>query len=397
MRAYLRRISRRLKPRNPSGLIPTLRALAAVSAFAFAACGSPPSEPEKPARDPGDFSGSLAWAELEALAEAPRSLGSDGAAAARELIKTRLAASGIAVETLSTTAESKGFGPLALTHLVAVLPGASADRIVLVAPYDSGQYDGFSFVGANDGASGAALLLEVARVLKGRALPYTVELVWIEGEGRLGHGNGDERELRWLGSQGLAQRWAETGHLAGIRLLVSFNRVCDADLHVARDSGSHREFRESFWKAAHRLGLSDAFSPSRGYESVTSSQVAFREHGVRQVVAIEDTAFGGEEAPGRYAGKDDVIAHCSRDSLDAVGRVAVEAVGSISEQLAKIDRFARMPSAEPEAKPKPKREAPLDPGDSGGAAPQQHAPEPAAEASPPAGAGAEAPDAAGKL
>jgi hypothetical protein len=75
----------------------------------------------------------------------------------------------------------------------------------------------------------------------------------------------------------------------------------------------------------------------------------------------------------------------------------VEAVGSISEQLAKIDRFARMPSAEPEAKPKPKREAPLDPGGGGAAAPPQPAAEPAAGASPPAGAGAEAPDAAGKL
>jgi Peptidase family M28 len=389
MRAYLRRISRRLKHRNPLGPVLPLRCALAVAAFALAACGGGglPPEPEPAGGDVVDFSGALAWAELEELAQAPRSLGSDGAAAARDLITTRLAASGIAVETLSTTAESKGFGPLALTHLVAVLPGASADRIVLVAPYDSGSYDGYSFVGANDGASGAALLLEIARALAGRPLPYTVELVWLEGEGRLGHGSGDERELRWLGSRGLAERWAETGHLAGIRLLVSFNRVCDAELHVARDSGSHREFRENFWKAAHRLGLGDAFSPARGYESVASSHVAFRERGVRQVVAIEDTAFGGDEAPGRYAGKEDVIAHCSRESLTAVGRVAVEAVESISAQLAKIDHFARMPSAQPEAnKPRAKPEPPLEP-----------AGENAAEASPPGGANPEAPDAAGSL
>jgi hypothetical protein len=396
MRAYLRRISRRVKHRHPLGPVLPLRRALAAAALGLAACGSPPTEPEAAPDDAGDFSGALAWSELEQLAESPRPLGSDGAAAARDLITKRLAASGIAVETLSTTAASKGFGPLALTHLVAVLPGASADRIVLVAPYDSGSYDGYSFVGANDGASGAALLLEVARVLAGRSLPYTVELVWLEGEGRLGHGNGDERELRWLGSRGLAERWAETGHLAGIRLLVSFNRVCDADLHVARDSGSHREFRESFWKAAHRLGLGDAFSPSRGYESVTSSQVAFRERGVRQVVAIEDTAFGSDEVPGRYAGKEDVIAHCSRDSLTAVGRVAVEAVESISAQLAKIDRFARMPSAEPETNRR-KPEAPLEPEAENAAPPPAPAGENAAEASTPGGASPEAPDAAGNL
>ena len=384
-----------MKHRNPLGSVPPLRPALAIAALAFAACGGPPPALEPAPDEAGDFSGSLAWAELEELAQAPRTLGSDGAAAARDLITTRLAASGITVETLSTTAESKGFGPLALTHLVAMLPGTSADRIVLVAPYDSGSYDGYSFVGANDGASGAAVLLEVARALAGRPLPYTVELVWLEGEGRLGHGSGDERELRWLGSKGLAERWKENGHLAGIRLLVSFNRVCDADLHVARDSGSHREFRENFWKAAHRLGLGDAFSPSRSYESVVSSHTAFRERGVRQVVAIEDTAFGSDEAPGRYAGKGDVIAHCSRDSLTAVGRVAVEAVGSISAQLAKIDRFARMPSAEPEAT-HPKPEAPLEP-EAENVAPPAPAGENAAETNAPDGASPEAPDAAGNL
>jgi hypothetical protein len=360
MRAYLRRIFRRLKHRSPSGRAAVRCLLAAAIAAGQVTCGSPPPEHEHPeAAKPLEFSGSLAWAELEALADAPRTLGSEGSAAARSLITARLAASHIAVDTLTTTAESKGFGPLALTHLVATLPGLSPDRIVLVAPYDSGQYDDYSFVGANDGASGAAVLLEVARVLAGRALPYTVELVWLEGEGRLGRGLGDERELRWLGSRGLAERWAETGHLAGIRLLVSLNRVCDADLRIARDSGSDREFREGFWKTAHELGFGEAFSPTRGYESVVSSQLAFREHGVRPVVAIEDTAFGGDDPPGLYAGKDDVIKHCSAASLEVVGRVTVQAVESISERLAKIDHFSRTPSAEPAAKPK--REAPLKP------------------------------------
>lgn len=385
-----------MKHRNPLGTVPPLRCALAAAAVGLAACGSPPPEPEPAAaEDPSEFTGAIAWSQLEELAAAPRALGSDGAAAARELIATRLGAAGITVETLSTTAESKGFGPLALTHLVAVLPGVSADRIVLIAPYGSGKYDDYDFVGANDGASGAAVLLEVARVLARRELPYTVELVWLEGEGRLGHGSGDERALRWLGSQGVAKRWAEAGHLDGIRLLVSVNRVCDADLHVARDSGSHREFRESFWKAAHRLGLGDVFSPARSYESVESSHVAFRERGVRQVVAIEDTAFGGDEAPGSHAGQGDVIAHCSRDSLAAVGRVAVEAIGSISAQLAKIDRFARMPSAEPEAK-RAAPEAPPEPVAESPAPPAPSA-EPAAEASAPDGAAPEATDAAGSL
>jgi hypothetical protein len=348
---------------------------AAVCAAILPACGSPsPQAKVDAAGEPDDqFSGSLAWAELEALSSAPRPLGSEGAEAARSHITTRLASSGISVQTISTTAQSPGFGPLALTHLVATLPGSSPDRIVLIAPYDSGLHDGTAFVGANDGASGAALLLEIARVLKVRPLPYTVELVWLEGEGRIGLGSGEEREQRWLGSRGLAEQWAQSGHLRGIRLLVAFNRVCDVDLRVARDLGSNREYREAFWRAARRLGHGDSFPATRGYETLTASHSAFRAHGVRAVVAIEDSAFGGDEPPGVYANGDgDSLAHCAPESLAVVGSVALEALDAIATRLAKIDRFARMPALEPEEKEpqeKPPEPGPLAPAESPAASP----------------------------
>jgi len=372
-----------VKQETPRRPVPRLyRALALATVGVVTACGGSQSPPEPDlSKAPGEFSGSLAWTELTALAREPRALGSDGAEAARSEITARLGSLGIAVESVTTTAQSKGFGPLVLTHLVAKLPGASPDRIVLVAPYDSGQYDGFAFVGANDGASGAALLLELARVFSGRAFPYTVEFVWLEGEGRLGRGDAAERDLRWLGSRGLAEHWAETGQLEGIRLLVAFNRVCDADLRVARDSGSEREPRESFWRAARHLGFGEEFSATRAYESVESSHVAFRERGVRAVVAIEDTAFGGNEAPGIFAGKDDVLAHCSPESLDVVGRVSTEAIEAIATRLAKIDHFSRMPSADPRARPEAAPKA--------NAAADAPAPEPAAEATSPNGASAD--------
>ena len=50
----------------------------------------------------------------------------------------------------------------------ATLPGASADRIVVAGHYDTKLFRDFRFVGANDGGSSAAFLIELARVLKGR-------------------------------------------------------------------------------------------------------------------------------------------------------------------------------------------------------------------------------------
>ncbi len=364
------------------------------------ACGgSPPVAPEPPPAEivePGDvFSKDLAWGDLEFLAAlGPRPPGSDAAVGARRHLRDRLEGWGIEVRDVTTELENEGRDTkVVLEHLVATLPGRSGDRLVLVAPYDSGSYDGFAFRGVNDGASGAALLVEIARVLAGRELPYTIELVWLAGEGRLGRALGPDNDIRWLGSTSLANEWKEAGRLENIRLLVTFNRVCDAELRIARDLGSHRAHREEFWRSARRLGRSSVFPPDAHYESFEASHSAFEELGVRRVVAIEDTAFGGDEPPGRYAGEGDAIEHCAKGSLESVGVVAIEALETIGRRLAKIDRFARTPTADPEeeppapepATPEPSAGEPAD----GSVAPDEPAPE--AEAPPTAEPGAEEP------
>lgn len=310
--------------------------------------------PPAPDGDPAVFSAERAWADLEMLAAlAPRQAGSEGAEAARDRILTRLGDLGIAAEVVETIASPASLGPIVLKHVVASLPGEGVGRFVLVAPYDSGRYEGVEFVGANDGASGAALLLELARLLaREDRLDYGVDLVWLEGEGRLGRGEGDERELRWLGSTSLAERWRQSRRLEGIRLLVAVNQVCDADLDIARDLNSQRTLREQFFSAARRLGRSGSFGRSRNYESVEASHLAFRAAGVRPVVAIVDTAFGEGEPPGALAGtSDDVAEHCSPESLETVGSVLREGLGAVGRRLAKIDRFARTPSLPEPAQP----------------------------------------------
>jgi len=338
------------------------------------ACGGSPSVPSgggagaDPDQDPvpldAEFSSELAWNELERLASlGPRPVGSDAAAQARRRIRERIAGWQIEVEEVTTTAQSEGFGPLLLTHVIATLPGRSSDRFVLVASYDSGSYEAFAFRGVNDGASGAALLIELARALSGRERPYTVQLVWLEGEGRLGRGAETERERRWLGSAGLAERWRQEGLLDGIRLLVAFNAVCDADLRIARDLNSHRTHREDFWRAARELGRGDVFPSDARYQNIASSHTPFRNRGLRRVVAIEDVSFGGDEPPGLFAGEDDAIEHCAPESLESVGTVTLEALDAIGRRLAKIDRYSRTPTAElePEDEPAPEAAAPVEP------------------------------------
>ena len=297
------------------------------------------------------FSTERAWTDLQAFAAiGARRSGSSGARAARQYIRSELAAVGVDGEKLTTRVELEGLDPLRLTHVVATIPGASAQLFVLVAPYDSSRIDDVDFIGVNDGASGAALLLEFARILADQPLPYATRLIFLDGEGRLGRGGAEFEDRRRLGGAAVAERMREDGELDAIRLLVAFNRVCDADLRIARDLGSHRIHREEFWRTAVRMGRTDAFRPSDAFESPLSSHVAFRELGVRPTVAIEDTVFGGESPPGIYADTaEDDLEHCSRESLESVGVVSLAAIETIADRLAKIDRFARSPLSEIES------------------------------------------------
>ena len=132
-----------------------------------------------------------AWRDLRALTKAgARPVGSRGNDRAREYLRSELEKLGVEVESWDVDyANTKGSPSAAgapiirVTNLSAIIPGArSQDRFLLVAPFDSRSYDDFEFIGANDGASGAAVVLEIARAIAAAPLPYATEIVFLDGE-----------------------------------------------------------------------------------------------------------------------------------------------------------------------------------------------------------------------
>jgi hypothetical protein len=222
-------------------------------------------------------------------------------------------------------------------NLVGVVPGASEDLILLVAPYDSPPHQSPGFVGANDGGSGAAVLLALAPALASAPLPYTTWLLFLDGEA-----SGSDGSPGLRGSAAAADRLARAGLAPRVRLLLAMNRVCDPELRVARDLLSHRPYREEVWKSASRLGYRQLFEQER-FEQPRGSHWAFQRVGVRSV-ALMDSTREQEEAPDLAAGsEDDDLAHCSARSLDAVASVSLDALQAISRRLAKVDRFSAAP------------------------------------------------------
>jgi hypothetical protein len=144
-----------------------------------------------------------------------------------------------------------------------------------------------------------------------------------------------------IGSSLLASELTKEGGGANVRVVVSFLDVGDSELRISRDLRSHRLFREEFWLAAARMGRTEAFKPGDRFESPVGSQTAFLDAGLRGVVLITDSSFGGDEPPGAYANsEDDTPERCSPQSLATVGMVTLEALDQIGQRLAKIDRLA---------------------------------------------------------
>ena len=111
----------------------------------------------------GSFNGGRAFADLKRLVEfGPRPAGSAALAESRRWILAQLKDAGAQVEEDSFTA-STPLGPIPMTNLIAKFPGEQSRIVMVTGHYDTKLFENFRFVGANDGASSAALLLELAR------------------------------------------------------------------------------------------------------------------------------------------------------------------------------------------------------------------------------------------
>ena len=339
-----------------------------LTALCGLACGKPAPPPAAPEPDPSQFSGERAWEHLERLAEiGPRVAGNPGAEAARSYIRAQLEAIGLEPEPLSFTVSYElpegEAGTADFESVRAVIPGESTDLLVLAAPFDSRHFESFTHVGANNGASGAALLLELARVLSVDPVPYTVWFAFLDPEAV--HGEDAPPDQRFLGSRALVNEIQEMGAFSRTRLMIYFNQVADGDLEIARDLRSERVIRRAFQHAAKDLGYQAVFPPDRPFSRPPGGHGAFIGVGFRRVMIVSDDRFGGDEAPGVYwQTEEDTLEQCDPESLAIVGTVTNAGLREVVALLQKVDRFSRKPIPPAEEEPADAVEsvAPVPPG-----------------------------------
>src|SRR6266540_962301 len=169
--------------------------------------------------------------------------------------------------------------------------------------------------GANDGASGVAVLLGVADALKARAPGIGVDLLFVDGED---YGDFNDSTETLLGARYFA------AHLpAGYTPLfaVLFDMVGDKDLQFLQEGFSMSkapEVVQRVWQVANQLGYGQVFAPRAG-EALTDDHVPLQQAGIHAIDVIDFTF------PYHHT-TEDTIDKVSAASLQIVGDVAVAVV-----------------------------------------------------------------------
>jgi len=300
-------------------------------------CMPVPPHPQIDSLEP-DFSDRLARAHLEALEGLfPRLPGSRGDKIARAYLTREFRVAGAKTRVLVDGDRR---------HLIAEKPGDSDDVVLLVAPYPALR------TGAWIDDSGAALLLEFARVVGSARLPYTLgfalaEIRPAEVTPAVDPAGADPNWRPVLTPVAARWRLSEAGHSLArgiesvkggsrIRAVIVFDTSADAGLQVARDLRSHPEFRRLFWESAATLGFDSVFPPDGDWTSPESLHLGFREREMDRTLALVHLEVGNANSLATRAPGEDFPV-----MFDAIGSVTVDALSKLMRRFEKVDAFSR--------------------------------------------------------
>lgn len=274
------------------------------------------------AQAPTAFDSSKAWEHLrQQISIGPRPSGSGANAKTRQYITTTLA--GFGIKTVEQAFEGRTpIGPIKMVNLMATIPGERPDRIVLASHFDTKLFREFRFVGASDGASSTAALLELGRVLKARQrLPFTIELLFLDGEEAVGEWQGTDNTY---GSRHYVAAATQTGTLKSLRALILLDMIGDRQLNISRESNSTRWLTDIIWSTAKQLGHQAVFLDRE--TPIEDDHIPFLKAGVAAVDIID------LDYPAWHTAND-TIDQVGARSLQTVGDVVVAALPQIEQHL----------------------------------------------------------------
>ncbi len=286
-----------------------LRALLPALLLLLTACTAPSPVAPTPTPLPRTFQGELAYRWVVSQCDyGPRITGGEAARQARAEIEAALKAEG-------WTVIEQPFTYRGVDAVNVLAWKGEGEAVMIGAHYDSrraaDQEDPSQPVlGADDGASGVAVLLELARALDFPPVERRVYLAFFDAED-----NGELDGWSWIvGSRWMAQHWGESGE-PPLTAMVLVDMVGDADQRFYYERNSDPALQARLWQIAADLGYGEHFIPQYKY-GMLDDHIPFAQRGIPAVDIIDfDYPYW----------------HTTQDTPDKVEPMSLERVGRVLE------------------------------------------------------------------
>lgn len=217
-----------------------------------------------------------------------------------------------------------------LTNIISSFNLQATKRILLTAHWDTRPWADQDpnranhdkpILGANDGASGVAVLLEIARHLKESPSSIGVDIVFFDGED---FGVSGVQQSYCKGSQYFSRNKPQGFHPL---FAINLDMIGDGSLQIYREQYSEKfapDIVKLIFTTARELGLSQ-FVDAQG-EAIYDDHYPLNEAGIRAVDLID---FNYPDESNKYwHTMSDTPDKCSKESLEAVGKLLLNIVYS---------------------------------------------------------------------
>lgn len=209
-------------------------------------------------------------------------------------------------------------------------------KIIFAAHYDTRnvtekddpkEYPDQPCMGANDGASGVAVLLEFARILQNYTSSADIGLLFIDAEDQ-GSSRGIHGINEWDWCEG-AESYANnlsTQQIEQIEAFILLDMIGDSDLQIYREGYSEthsRDLNNKIWSVANNLDYDNYFINSVKY-TMTDDHKAFIDKGIPAIDLID---FDYESIEGEN------FHHTVNDTLDKISANSLKVVGQVCESF----------------------------------------------------------------
>jgi glutaminyl-peptide cyclotransferase len=202
--------------------------------------------------------------------------------------------------------------PGGLRNVVGTVRGREPGYVVVGAHYDTKDIPGF--VGANDGASGTAVVTQLARTI--RRPRHTIRFILFDGEeSPRGSPNFDFYADGLRGSKVAAPRYRDA------RAMVLLDFVGEKALRIPREGYSNEQLWGRLRRAARQVGAGGIF-PNAGQGAIQDDHLPFLQQGVPAIDLIDFDFSCFHRAC-------DDLSVVSEGSLDAVGETVLELLASL--------------------------------------------------------------------